>query len=181
MSFRKSALLFIFLASSSVTNAGAQNDSRSLPLIKVEAGVGLSPFGVGNGLGARAAIAVFPARLGVIARVTSHTTAAGEHSGLLKLGPPKGRVVDRAIMLGGHLETEVDALFTVALGVGQLWGERLNSNKSGFVTMEQRLGIATEIGAYMPTRNSGLGTVILANVTTSGFVVGFVVTFFIGF
>ena len=161
-------------------DARAQLDRPTLPIARFELGAGMSPFGVGNGLSIRTAIAVFPTRVGVLARFTSHTSASGVRGNLLKLTSPQEHVVDRAIMIAGRVDMEVDAIFTVALGAGQLWGERLNDNNSGFVAVERRIGLATEIGAYMPTKHSGLGTVIMATATPHDFVVGFVLTFYVG-
>ncbi len=174
-----SALVSVLLVGIS-TDAHAQYERPTLPIARLELGAGMSPFGVGNGLSLRTAIAVFPARVGVLARFTSHTSASGVRGDLLKLKSPQEHVVDRAIMVAGRVDMDVDAIFTVALGAGQLWGERLNDNNSGFVSLERRIGLATEIGAYMPTKHSGLGTVIMATATPHDFVVGFVLTFYVG-
>lgn len=162
------------------TDARAQLERPTLPIARLELGAGMSPFGVGNGLSIRTAIAVFPSRVGLLARFTSHTSASGVRGNLLKLTTPQEHVVDRAIMIAGRVDMDVDAIFTVALGAGQLWGERLNDNNSAFVTLDRRIGLATEIGAYMPTKHSGLGTVIMATATPHDFVVGFVLTFYVG-
>ncbi len=177
---RLTLLLTLCVGFACFADATAQYRDRSLPIAKAELGVGFSPFGVGNGLNTRVAVAVFPSRIGLVARASSHVTSKGQRDGLFSLRAPNERVVDRALMLAGQIDVEVDAVFTVALGLGQLWGDRLNDNKSRFVTLEQKLGVAAEFGAYMPNRHSGLGTAVIANVNRNAFVVGFVLTFYVG-
>ncbi|MEZ4697700.1 MAG: hypothetical protein R2832_14900 [Rhodothermales bacterium] len=158
-----------------------KEEANPLPTAKFEGGIGFTPFGAANGLAIRGAIAIFPAQFGVIARLSAHRAAAGTRGNLLSFDPPEKRVVDRAIMLGSRLQSDYDAVFTAGLGVGQLWGQRLNKSGDRFVDVEQQIGIAAEIGAYMPHRNSGIGTVIMANVNRDDFIVGFIVTFYAGF
>jgi len=158
-----------------------QDKGNPLPIAKIEGGVGFTPFGAANGLAVRGAIAIFPTRVGVIARFSAHRAASKTRGHLLSFGTPEKRVVDRAILVGGHLQTDYDAVFTAALGVGQMWGQRLNSTGDRFVDMEQQIGLAAELGAYMPHRNSGIGTVVMANVNRDDFIVGFILTFYAGF
>src|SRR5690606_32654860 len=96
------------------------------------------------------------------------------------LEPPEDRVVERSVMLAGLIDAKLDANVTVALGVGQLWGARLNADRNQLIPFEQKLGVAAEVGAYMRTPHSGLGTVVMATVTGNAYVVGFAVTVFVG-
>lgn len=158
----------------------APDDQNDFPLAKLELGGGWSPFGVGNGANVRGAVAIFPTRLGVIARLSAHKSAKGTDARLISLAPPEGRIVDRAVMLAGLIDANLDADITVALGVGQLWGDKLNADHSQLVPFEQKLGVAAEIGAYMQTPHSGFGTLVMATVTGNAYVVGLAVTVFIG-
>src|SRR5690606_23648491 len=138
------AFLLFFLTLGFCFHADAQaqvplpDEGRQFPLAKLELGGGWSPFGVGNGPNVRGAVAIFPTRLGIIARLSAHTSARGTRPRLISLEPPEDRVVERSVMLAGLIDAKLDANVTVALGVGQLWGARLNADRNQLIPFEQK-------------------------------------------